>query len=173
MGIALLILIGCSRSDEKQTIKTPEGTVELDGQSMKIHTKDGTATIEQKGDTMRVESKEGSMVVGAGELPAGFPIPIYAGAKVENHTHITQPGGQEVFQATITSSASPQDVAAFYEKFFTDKGVSVSRTEQSTGESKMVMLGGSSDDADAYAMVMREQPAEPTTATVSWNVKKK
>lgn len=169
----LLVVTGCRKSEEKTTVRNPDGTIELDGETLTIQTADGTATIEQRGDTTRVQTKDGTMIVGERELPADFPIPLFAGAGVENTAHFTQPDGLAVFQLTISSTAAVKDIAEFYEKFFKDKGVSVTRTEQTSDDTKMVMLYGSSDQFDVNAMVLNERSSEPTTATISWSVKKR
>jgi len=63
-------------------------------------------------------------------------------------------------------------VASFYEKMFKDKGIAVSRTEQSGEGTQLVMLFGNSDSVDASAMIVKDAEAEEISATISWNKKK-
>jgi len=158
MRVALFILLvlmsGCEKSSEKATVKTPDGTVEVDGGRVEVKTKDG------------------SMVMAAQELPEGCPIVVMNGAKIARSTHMTQPDGQELFQVIVTTSAPVKEVASFYEKMFKDKGIAVSRTEQSGEGTQLVMLFGNSDSVDASAMIVKDAEAEEISATISWNKKK-
>jgi len=153
--IALLGLSGCKKSNEKTTIKNADGTVEVDGDEVKIKTKDGSATINTS------------------KVPDGFPIPMYKGAKVENSTHISDPNGQEIFQLSITTLDTVKQVTEFYEKVFKEKEISTTRTEQSDGENQMIMLFGSSEKLDVSAMVSSDQDSDQTSATISWNAHNK
>ena len=158
MRVALFVLLvlmsGCKKSSEKETVKTPDGTVEVEGGRMEIKTKDG------------------SMVMASQELPEGCPIVVMKGAKLANSTHMTQPDGQELFQVIVTTSVPVKEVASFYEKMFKDKGIAVSRTEQSGQGTQMIMLFGNSDGVDASAMIAKDADAKETSATISWNKKK-
>jgi hypothetical protein len=152
--ILLVLMSGCEKSSEKASVKTPDGTVEVDGGRMELKTKDG------------------SMVMASQELPEGCPIVVMKGTKIANSTHITQPDGQELFQVIVTTSAPVKEVASFYEKMFKDKGIPITRTEQSGQGTQMIMLFGNSDSVDASAMIAKDADAEETSATISWNKKK-
>jgi hypothetical protein len=158
MRVALFILLvlmsGCKKSSEKTTVKTPDGTMEVEDGRMELKTKDG------------------SMVMASQELPEGCPIVVMNGAKIASSTHMTQPDGQELFQVSVTTSVPVKEVASFYEKMFKDKGITVSRTEQSGQGTQMIMLFGNSDGVDASAMIVKDADAEETSATISWNKKK-
>ena len=152
--ILLVLMSGCEKSSEKATVETPEGTMEVEGGRMEIKTKDG------------------SMVMAAQELPEGCPIVVMKGAKIASSTHMTQPDGQELFQVIVTTSAPVKEVASFYEKMFKDKGITVSRTEQSGQGAQLVMLFGNSDSVDVSAMIAKNADTEETSATISWSKKK-
>ena len=158
MRVALFVLLvlmsGCEKSSEKATVTTPDGTVEVEGGRVEVKTKDG------------------SMVMASQELPEGCPIVVMKGAKLANSTHMTQPDGQELFQVSVTTSAPVKEVASFYEKMFKDKGITVSRTEQSGQGTQVIMLFGNGDGVEASAMIAKDGDAEETSATISWNKKK-
>lgn len=154
--IILLVLVGgCKKSSDKSTINTPNGSMEI------------------QGDRVALKTKDGNVVMGSSELPEGCPILLMDGASIEGSTHMTQPDGAEFFQLSISTTASLSDVAAFYEKMLKDKGVSVSRTEQSDGSSQIVMLTGSAEGVDASALIGRDRDSEQTSATISWSGSKK
>jgi len=171
--LAMLMITGCRKSDEAVVVRTSDGTVAVEGEKINIRTKDGTATIESNEGTMRIQTNDGTMTIGGSDIPAGFPIPVMPGSKVENSAHMTQPDGQEIFQLTCTASGEAKAVADFYEKAFKDNGVTVTRTEQSYDGNVNVMLYGESDTAEATAMVIKEPQEVQTTTTISWSVRKK
>lgn len=155
--VMLIFISSCKKSDEKTTIKHPDGTVEMDGDQVSMKTKDGSFTMNSS------------------KIPDGFPIPVFKGAEIENSTHITDPNGLEIFQLSITTPQSVKEVTEFYEKIFKDKGVKFTRNEQTDGDSRMVMIFGNSDKLDVTAMISEEldddQDERMTSATISWNPK--
>ena len=153
--VLLAVIAGCEKSGEKEVIKSKDGTIAI------------------KGDQVDVKTKDGSLSIGTSELPDDFPIPVMSGAEIEGNTRMSQPDGLEVFQLSITSPAKVSQVAEFYEKVFKDKGVSVTRNEQSDKETQMVMLFGSGEGLDTSAVIARDRGEDQTNATISWSEKKK
>jgi hypothetical protein len=173
LAAMLLLVVGCGKSDEKKTVKTPGGSVTVEGDKVTVQTDKGKATIESKGGTTEIRTNEGTMTVGEGKVPDGFPLPVMRGAKVENSAHMAPPDGKEVFTLNAKIPAAFKDVADFYEKALKDKGLKVSRTEQASDDSQMVMLIGESETADGSVMVSKEAKADQPTAVISWSLKKK
>jgi hypothetical protein len=153
--MALVLLGGCGKSDDKATIEIPDGTVEFEAGRIDMTT------------------SEGRVVMGSTEMPEGCPIVLMDGATIVNSTHMSQPDGNVLFQLQVTTAAPLKDVAAFYEKMFNDQGVEVSRSEQADAENQIIMLTGAAEGVDASAMIMRERGATETNATITWSGKKK
>jgi len=155
--LAMCVVVGCRKSDDAVVVKTP----------------DGTATIDADNETTRIQTKDGTMTFGGGEVPEGFPLSLMPQSQVEHSAHMTQPDGSEVFQVTSTVAGEVKAVADYYEKALKEKGVAVTRTDQSYDGSKSVMLLGESDDAEVNALVLKESGETQTSATITWNVRKK
>lgn len=173
LATMLLLVVGCGKSDEKTTVKTPDGSVTVEGEKMTVQTDKGKTTIETGKGTTRIQSKEGTVTLGENTIPDGFPLSLMRGAKVEHGTHMTPPDGREIFQVGAKIPAATKEVADFYEKALKDKGLKVSRTEQTNDETQMVMLVGESETVEASVMVAKEAKADQPTATITWSVRKK
>ncbi len=171
--VGLLVAGGCRKSEEKTTVKTPEGTVHVEGDKVTVQTDQGRATIETKKDVTRIQTNEGTVTIGENKVPDGFPLPVMRGARIEQGSHMAPADGRETFQLTIRVPGPARPVAEFYEKALKDKGLKVTRTEQTNDEIQMVMLAGESGAVEAMAVVQKEAKAADTTAMISWNVRKK
>lgn len=170
--LMFLSVVGCGRSEEKTTVKTRGGTVKVEGEKVTIQTDKGKATIESKGNSTRIQTDEGTISVGDSDVPDGFPLPVISGAKVEHGAHMTSPDGGEVFQLSIAVPTPVKQLAEFYEKAFRDKGLKVTRNEQTSDEAQMVMLFGESEKVQATVTVIQEAGADQPNATISWSLKK-
>jgi hypothetical protein len=169
--VALVLLTGCRKSEE---LPGDNGsTIRQKGDSIEIRTKDGTARIDAEGHSARIETDQGTMTFGEGEVPEGFPLPIRPGASVEHSAHMTGPDGTDVFQLSYSAAGTAKELADFYETDFKERGLEITRSQQSGGGTEMFMVGGKSDEIDASAMVMHESGAGRPMVSLTWSTRKK
>jgi hypothetical protein len=102
--------------------------------------------------------------------PDGFPLPIYAGMRV-NKTLRTQTGDFKGIQVELIGDASPQAVADFYEAEFTKRNLKVSKMNQKTATGEEILILGQSETITAGISAVREQ--NQTRVVLSWSEKQK
>jgi hypothetical protein len=190
LGAAVAVTIGCKKMAESAAESATGGKVKFEGdkvtitgdkgQKAEIDTKGGTAVVkDEKGQEakittnsggMKIESKEGTAEFGAQEAPAGFPLPIYSGAKVMQSMHSTANGDAYTLSATI--DAPVKDLATFYEKALKDKGLEVTSTVQEAGGNGMTALAGKKDKLESSVIIMKPSNDKNVTLTITWSAKK-
>lgn len=190
LGAAVAVTFGCKKMAESAAETASGGKVKFEGdkvtvigdkgQKAVIDTKGGTAVVkDEKGQEakitansggMKIESKEGTAEFGAQEAPAGFPLPIYSGAKVMQSMHSTTDGDAYTLSATI--EAPVKDVASFYEKALKDKGLEVTSTVQEAAGNGMTTLVGKKDKLESTAIIMKASNDKNVTVTLTWSAKK-
>jgi hypothetical protein len=171
LAIALLLTVGCRRSEDQTTIKTPEGVITMEDGQMTIKTEQGTTSIQTGADQTRIQTSDGTLAFGQNALPEGFPLAVMPGSKVEHSSHMKRPGRPEAFQVNLSTPGNVEQIAGFYEKALTEKNLSVSRTEQSANDTRMIMLIGESDAANGTVMIIQDPGDEGPKVMISWSMK--
>jgi hypothetical protein len=171
--LLLVVVWGCEKSAEKAAEVASGGQVKIDGDTVTIRTEEGEATLETKGETAQLKTKDGTFTAGQNTLPKGFPLPLFAGSKVQQTGHHKPADGNEMYQATASVSAPIEKVTSFYEKTLKDKGLKVDRNEMTMGKNQHVILKGESETVEAAVMVMKTAEVQGLTTTVTWQVKSK
>ncbi|MDY7097546.1 MAG: hypothetical protein SXU28_05355 [Pseudomonadota bacterium] len=148
-----LMLSACS-SETSGTFEGEDG--ETGEYSIDEGTGEASATIETEAGTATMRS--GSTV--PVDLPAGFTL--YPGAEVVTNTVVSQGEGQGAL-LTMTSSDSPEEVAAFYKQQAEKAGVEI-QMELSVNDGKMI--GGASPDGLTFSINASPSP-EGTSAQLA------
>ena len=153
--VALVLLgSGCRKSESTTTGKTPAVKAKV------------------KGDAVVIQNGNGTVTLGSGRIPEGFPLAVMPGAEVVGSAHMSPADGEEVFQLSLTAPDDVKSVADFYAKELKSKGLKVSRTDQTSDDTVMVILVGESERVQAGASVIREGAAGPTNVAISWSLRK-
>ena len=161
--------------DGKITVKGEDGqTVVVKGDESKgsvtiTNDKGETATISGDDGTMRVVSEKGVTELGTGKLPEGFPLPLFAGAKVVTSSSSTE-GKVPTFHLVAEVDAGPKAVADFYAKALDEKGFKkVQRTEHQMGAGAMATLAAKQKGLDVAVTVLKQEDQGKTMLTIAWN----
>lgn len=89
------------------------------------------------------DSKSPALQPSTTEVPADFPLPIYAGLKVVGQM-TTEHQGRKGIQIELTGDISSQEVADFYEQEFKKRGLEVRRgTAHAQSDGEVLLLGQS------------------------------
>jgi hypothetical protein len=123
LAAVILAMSACSGADvAEQILESQEGVGDVD-----INENNGSVQIE-----VQDEGGEGSVVIGGGEVPADFPIPVPDGGTVA--MAISTGDGASV---TITYPASEYDsLVSTYQSFVDGSGGDVTTMDSSTPRSK-------------------------------------
>ncbi|MBN1346045.1 MAG: hypothetical protein JXQ73_25380 [Phycisphaerae bacterium] len=187
--LLLLAFFGCDKAQEKATEIGTKGQVKVSGDKVTVKTEDGEAVIQGDKRVMRVRTKGGETVVqgdeqstqiktkdgtfnfGKGEIPRGFPLPVYKGAQVGQTGHLRPPGEGEVYQLSATVKAPVAEVAAFYKKALEDKKLKLNPTELKTGDVEMARYEARSDKVEAAVSISKNKDEADTIIAIVWTNK--
>ncbi|MCS7208781.1 MAG: hypothetical protein NZ874_04335 [Fimbriimonadales bacterium] len=160
MALTLSVLSGCAK--QEQASEPPRDTATRSTEPAPSATPKPVSAPTPPSPATRAEPPAKT------ELPPNFPLPIYAGMKVER-TMRTQMGGFQGVQVELIGEASLQAVAEFYEAEFRKRGLEVRKAveQQETGEGMLVL--GRSSRVTAGLIAVRE--GTQTRVTLSWSEK--
>ena len=160
--IVALVAVGCAKTAEKTLEEAIERQIEEEGGS-------GDATVDLDDDGgISIETDEGSIQIGGGEIPDDFLLPVPDYKELSGVSTFTG----EFAGAMVTLSFDPddfEDVADLYEEFFNDQGWEVSRTDTSSGDDRIVIISGSSDELTASAIVGYTDGDDVATLTAQYS----
>ncbi len=190
--LPLVVLLGCDKAKESAAEKALDvatgGKVKKDGDKITITGDDGKATVEMKGGktvvtgkdseraTMTVEgetgtakSKEGTITFGKGEVPEGFPLPVYTGAEVRHARHAKPVGKNETYQLMAQVADPVEKVAAFYEQVLQDKGLKPKRAQMKNDKARHVSLKAESDRTRVIVSVVQQKDDKHADLMIVWS----
>jgi hypothetical protein len=154
--VAALVLAACGQSEKKTTIVTDDGkkmTITSDGANVE----NGSATITtEDGDKVTF----GSGAAAAKNLPLG--VPVYPGAEVKANISGKRADGKGGAMVTMTTSDTPDKVAAFYKAEAAKRGMNLKAQESMIGN----MASFSAENADEEKLVATITPGEGGQNTV-------
>lgn len=105
-------------------------------------------------------------------VPRDFPLPVVDGAELLPDTPPDQEGKNT--QKVIFKSDKPlEELAAFYEKALTKKGLDTRKTTQQQGDEKQFLLLGFGEEGMAGIMIANKQSEKSSTVVLNWAVGKR
>lgn len=184
--LVLIGLMGCGGGDKSadgkgdSTAVSAQSPGEARGEKQvaTYQSGDEEVSVESDGEeSFEFHSAQGSVVSGGQEIIKGFPFPVYKDAKVGFSTHVNPADNndKEIYQAQLTSTDTPEAVAAFYEEALNKMGLKIEKMDQKMDATEMIHLRGTSDSdgVDASVQAIREGEGEPTTIVLTWTKKQK
>lgn len=166
-GLAALAPAGCGlagRAVESATERVIQSATEkiVEGASgISVDVDDGSITItgpEGQAITLSGDSAEDRLV-------AGFPLPVYDGAKVVGSGRVTT-NGKTTYSAELSFTGDAMAVADFYEEALKEMGIEVSRSEMEIDGEIMVMLSGESETRSGLITITRKESEKAGTANL-------
>jgi hypothetical protein len=118
--------------------------------------------VDQEGNEITIRSNEGEVKLN-GEvenLPEGFPLSAYPGAKIESSMTSSGENGVKYFVVALSSFEPIGELATFYEKELKDRGIQTERTDlKDDGKDSLnsVILNGKSDALEATVQIVRDE----------------
>ena len=150
--------------DGKLTVTTDEGTTTLD---MDAQGEDG--------GSMTVTNEKGEVATfsGGGGAPKNLPswVPIYPGGTATGSYDATT-NNERSAAFGVTTSASVDEVLAFYEEKLKGQGLEVQKTTFESNGEKGGSVTGSSSDQNRTVSVLVGSSEQGTQATVTFSEKK-
>lgn len=143
-----------------------------------VTTKEGTATFDtsatEEGGTLKVTTDKGeetTFTAGA-NAPKNLPawLPTYPGGKVEGSFDATTAEGRNAM-FTVTTAASVDEVAEFYESRLKGAGLTVERASYEAGGQRTVTLVAKTADDKRTATVSVSNASGQTQASVQFGEK--
>lgn len=137
--IAVMVAAGCGASEKLVEEAMEEATgveVDQDGDSVTVSTDDGEMTITGE----------------ASELPEGFPLEAYPGAKIESSMTTGQEGAKN-FVVSLSSKDAIPEIAAFYEEALQAMGITPEKMELADDASTSVFLNAKTTDLDISVQI--------------------
>ncbi len=170
--LLLVCMIGCEKASEK-AVETATGTeITKNGKDVTVKTKDGTVEVKAGDKTTEIKGPEGSLKMAEGQVPQGFPLPIYKDASVINGVVHEDADKGKMYQVLLRSPDPVADIAAFYTKAVTDKGLEAKPTQLKNPDMEMTMLQAETDKVQANINITRQTKEDSTAVSLAWHVKK-
>lgn len=162
--VVLTMMPSCG-GDDTTTIRVAEddgsgGTVTMDVSEDDL----------ESGGSIVIETDEGRAVIGGGDVPDGFPLPLFDLDVVASSTIETDEGS--LHQVTVEFPADLFDrVCDDYEAALRDLGLEVMRTDVDQGaDGRTMMLFGEADTTGAVINVVVAGDEPTGNATLGWSV---
>lgn len=166
--ILVVSLTGCSRSEPTDENAVPPTS--------------NTSSLPQPSDEIRTEPSPKAESAGSARsepaedlsnrLPKDFPLPIVEGGEILPETPPDQEGKNT--QKVIFKSEKPFDeLASYYEKALTQKGLEIRKTTQQQGDEKQFLILGYGEEGMAGIMIANKQGEKPSTIVLNWAVGKR
>lgn len=175
-ALLLLCVVGCDKAAEKvseKAVETATGTkVDKSGEKVTVKTKEGTLTYQADDKSAEFKGPEGSLKMAEGEVPKGFPLPVYKGAKVLQGVTHERPDEGKMYQVTLQTPDAVGKIADFYAKALKDKGIEAERRELKSDEMAMVALTSESDKLQVTVTATRQAKDDKATVSLAWHAKK-
>lgn len=172
-----LVLAGCGGEKSESAAPVTAGSAAADKvaetiieQSAKAQGENVDVDIDSAGDSMTIslQNAEGTHQITTGasaSVPQGFPedVPIYPGLNIQMANSMTS---QEMFSVVGQTTASNDEVAAFYKKELAARGWTEESVMQHNAEGQlMTMLHCGKDTRKVHVMVMTEGDATTVSLT--------
>lgn len=145
-----------------------------------VTTEEGTTTVDmdaqgEDGGTMTVTNEKGEVAKfsGGGGAPQNLPswLPVYPGGTATGSYDATS-GNERSAAFGVTTSASVDEVLAFYEEKLEGQGIEVQKTSfESDGQKGGTVTGSSSDQKRTVSVIVGTSD-QGTQATVTFSEKK-
>lgn len=161
LSLLMLTLAGCGLAEkaaDKVAEKAAEKAIEA-ATGVKVDSDNNSITIKDK------EGKELTIAGGEeGKLPEGFPLPVYQGAKIAAATTMTT-DNKKSFAVELELTAEPKAVADYYEAQLKDRGMEVTRMDNSSkdGDNFFLMAENTTDSA---MVTISKIPDSPTQVNI-------
>lgn len=162
-AILLLALAGCGsaqRAAEKAGEKISEKAAEIVTEKAAEQVADealesmGVSDIRVDGDQIKwtQDGEEVTLTQTEGEVPEGFPLPIYPGAEIGYGGKFEKDGGFQ-YMMDFTFTDDLKAVADFYEQVLADKGVEAMKIHDEEDDHIYYGFMGESDEMDVIISV--------------------
>lgn len=104
---------------------------------------------------------------GASKVPGEFPLPIIAGAVVEQRYPPVIASTREMQQLVLASSRPIAELAAFYEKALGESGFDVTRTAPQPDQQVLLSGRGQVGKSEAMVLVMRSPDRDTNVVSMT------
>lgn len=162
LTLTMVALTGCGLAD-KAAEKAMEKAL-----GVSVDEKKGEVTFQTKdGEKVTVSSSDAK----EGQLPEGFPLPVFPGGKVASGGKLTV-NGKTQYTVEITFKGPVKPVGEFYAKAIKEKGFGdLFQAESSDDEQENYTLSGQSEKEAAYFFIESNKATKEGTVAISYGDK--
>ena len=138
---ALSFTFGCSTESLIETASGGKVKIDESGKQVTIQTDKGAVNIQgEEGRAVFTGPGGEKMTVTDGkEIPKDFPLPIIDGGVVTTAAEMKEDTGV-MYNLGLETDKQPSEVADFYSKALSDKGLKVNRNDMKTDDGTAVIL---------------------------------
>jgi len=122
---------------------------------------DGSVSIDTDNDgsvAIEIEDDDGggTLIIGGGEVPEGFPIPVLEGGQVVSSLVASSDEGSGGVVSVEYPAGTFDALVSSYQSWIDDQDLDVSRMDMTTDEGKTVQFFGTGEDGGSVMIIIGE-----------------